>query len=90
MMQQSPQSAQQRLLNGRDNFVKDANLPSNFSLGIQSPEYTLPGVLHFLQQEWRRFERERNEWEIEKAEYKVSYQTVVFISNHVDTTGGSR
>ncbi|KAI8049508.1 WD40-repeat-containing domain protein [Syncephalis plumigaleata] len=28
--------------------------------------YTLPGVLHFLQQEWRRFERERNEWEIER------------------------
>ncbi|CAO3662176.1 unnamed protein product [Umbelopsis ramanniana] len=71
MMRQSPQSAQQRLLNGRENSLKDANIPSNFSLPIQSPEYTLPGVLHFLQQEWRRFERERNEWEIEKAEYKA-------------------
>ncbi|KAI8575566.1 hypothetical protein K450DRAFT_261266 [Umbelopsis ramanniana AG] len=71
MMQQTPQSSQQRLLNGRDNVMKDANIPSNFSLAIQSPEYTLPGVLHFLQQEWRRFERERNEWEIEKAEYKA-------------------
>ena len=79
MMQQSPQSAQQRLLNGRDNSVKDANIPSNFSLAVQSPEYTLPGVLHFLQQEWRRFERERNEWEIEKAEYKVIYQNVAFL-----------
>ncbi|CEG83404.1 Putative Striatin-domain-containing protein (Fragment) [Rhizopus microsporus] len=34
-------------------------------------EYTLPGVLHFLQAEWRRFERERNEWTIERAELKA-------------------
>ncbi|TPX57969.1 hypothetical protein PhCBS80983_g03447 [Powellomyces hirtus] len=33
--------------------------------------YTLPGVLHFLQVEWRRFERERNEWEIERADLKA-------------------
>ncbi|RUS18134.1 WD40-repeat-containing domain protein [Endogone sp. FLAS-F59071] len=33
-------------------------------------EYNLPGVLHYLQSEWRRFERERNEWEIERAEMK--------------------
>jgi striatin 1/3/4 len=38
----------------------------------QAPEYTLPGVLHFLQAEWRRYERDRNEWEIERAEMKVS------------------
>ncbi|KAI8380528.1 WD40-repeat-containing domain protein [Choanephora cucurbitarum] len=36
-----------------------------------SMEYTLPGVLHFLQAEWRKFERERNEWTIEKAELKA-------------------
>ncbi|KAL0080780.1 Striatin [Phycomyces blakesleeanus] len=34
-------------------------------------EYSLPGVLHFLQAEWRRFERERNEWAIERAEFKA-------------------
>ncbi|ORY01712.1 WD40 repeat-like protein [Basidiobolus meristosporus CBS 931.73] len=34
-------------------------------------EYTLPGVLHFLQVEWRRFEKDRNEWEIEKAAMKA-------------------
>jgi hypothetical protein len=33
--------------------------------------YTFPGVLHFLQVEWRRFERDRNEWEIERSELKV-------------------
>ncbi|CAG8675377.1 4901_t:CDS:10 [Acaulospora morrowiae] len=37
----------------------------------QIPEYTLPGVIHFLQSEWRRFERDRNEWEIERAEMKA-------------------
>ncbi|CAG8801800.1 31748_t:CDS:1, partial [Racocetra persica] len=36
----------------------------------QIPEYTLPGVLRFLQLEWRRYERDRNEWEIERAEMK--------------------
>ncbi|CAG8492059.1 3591_t:CDS:2 [Acaulospora colombiana] len=37
----------------------------------QPIEYTLPGVIHFLQSEWRRFERDRNEWEIERAEMKA-------------------
>lgn len=35
-------------------------------------EYTLPGILHYLQTEWRRFEREKNEWTIERAELKVT------------------
>lgn len=34
-------------------------------------EYNLPGVLHFLQAEWRKFEREKNEWAIERAELQV-------------------
>ncbi|KAG1643296.1 hypothetical protein G6F44_003979 [Rhizopus delemar] len=34
-------------------------------------EYTLPGILHYLQTEWRRFEREKNEWTIERAELKA-------------------
>lgn len=32
----------------------------------------LATVLHFLQTEWRRYERERNEWEIERSEMRVS------------------
>lgn len=31
----------------------------------------LSNVLHFLQTEWRRYERDRNEWEIERAEMRV-------------------
>ncbi|KAI7823772.1 WD40-repeat-containing domain protein [Gamsiella multidivaricata] len=34
-------------------------------------EYAFPTVLQFLQSEWRRFERDRNEWDIEKAEMKA-------------------
>lgn len=32
----------------------------------------LASVLHYLQSEWRRWERDRNEWEIERAEMRVS------------------
>jgi striatin 1/3/4 len=34
----------------------------------QQPPYTIPGILHYLQFEWHRFEVERQEWEVEKAE----------------------
>ena len=35
------------------------------------PEYTLPGVMHFLQQEWRRFETARNAWAVERVQLTV-------------------
>ncbi|SPO35650.1 related to STRIATIN [Pseudozyma flocculosa] len=38
---------------------------------VAPAEYTLPGILHFLQSEWRRYERDRNEWEIERAEMRA-------------------
>ncbi|KAI9856871.1 MAG: hypothetical protein M1813_008708 [Trichoglossum hirsutum] len=34
-------------------------------------EYTLQGVMRFLQTEWHRHERDRNAWEIERAEMKA-------------------
>ena len=36
----------------------------------QATEYTLQGVMRFLQTEWHRHERDRNSWEIEKQEMK--------------------
>ncbi|KAL8693093.1 MAG: hypothetical protein Q9218_002017 [Villophora microphyllina] len=33
-------------------------------------EYTLQGVMRFLQTEWHRHERDRNAWQIERAEMK--------------------
>lgn len=41
--------------------------------------YTIPGVLHFLQHEWTRFERERSNWEVERAELKVSRRLLSYI-----------
>jgi striatin 1/3/4 len=42
-------------------------------------EMNLASVLHYLQSEWRRWERDRNEWEIERAEMRVSdpYRKVI-------------
>lgn len=34
----------------------------------QQAPYTVPGILHYLQYEWHRFEVERQEWDVEKAE----------------------
>lgn len=39
----------------------------------QRPQYSMPGILHFLQTEWARFEMERSQWEVERAELQVSY-----------------
>ncbi|RDX42686.1 WD40 repeat-like protein [Lentinus brumalis] len=59
--QQQPQANQQQ-----------GPQPSEIPLPPQSgQDYTLSSVLHFLQTEWRRYERDRNEWEIERAEMRA-------------------
>ncbi|XP_025103842.1 striatin-3-like isoform X7 [Pomacea canaliculata] len=37
----------------------------------QRPQYSMPGILHFLQTEWARFEMERSQWEVERAELQA-------------------
>ena len=37
----------------------------------QQSGYTIPGVLHFIRHEFSRFEKERANWEVEKAELLV-------------------
>ncbi|KAG0206009.1 hypothetical protein BGX28_002511 [Mortierella sp. GBA30] len=59
------------------------------SLAPQAPtvaEYAFPTVLQFLQSEWRRFERERNEWDIEKAEMKARIAFLEGEKRGVDNT----
>ena len=34
-------------------------------------QYSIPGILHFIQHEWARFEMERSQWEVERAELQV-------------------
>uniref|UniRef100_A0A4W3GST1 Striatin, calmodulin binding protein 3 n=1 Tax=Callorhinchus milii TaxID=7868 RepID=A0A4W3GST1_CALMI len=38
---------------------------------LQRPQYTIPGILHYIQHEWARFEMERAHWEVEKAELQA-------------------
>ncbi|XP_022248720.1 striatin-3-like isoform X4 [Limulus polyphemus] len=37
----------------------------------QRPHYSIPGILHFIQHEWGRFETERTQWEVERAELQA-------------------
>ncbi|TSL68198.1 Striatin [Bagarius yarrelli] len=34
-------------------------------------QYNIPGILHFLQHEWARFEVERAQWDVERAELQA-------------------
>lgn len=34
--------------------------------------YSIPGILHFIQHEWARFELERSQWDVDRAELQVS------------------
>lgn len=51
----------------RANFTRVTDA-SWFAQTTVMAEYSLPGVLHFLQSEWRTFERLKNEWQIEKSD----------------------
>ncbi|RZF34059.1 hypothetical protein LSTR_LSTR015444 [Laodelphax striatellus] len=39
--------------------------------GNQQIQYSIPGILHFIQHEWARFEMERSQWDVDKAELQV-------------------
>ena len=41
------------------------------NINITKPHYSIPGILHFIQHEWARFEMERAHWEVERAELQV-------------------
>ena len=58
--------------------VDHGQVPSGMSIGTKPPDeqdsrpqYSMPGILHFLQTEWARFEMERSQWEVERAELQV-------------------
>lgn len=37
-------------------------------------QYSIPGILHFIQHEWARFELERSQWEVDRAELQVCFK----------------
>uniref|UniRef100_A0A8C3VA51 Striatin n=1 Tax=Catharus ustulatus TaxID=91951 RepID=A0A8C3VA51_CATUS len=45
--------------------------PAAAPLSASRAQYSVPGILHFLQHEWGRFEAERAEWEAERAELQA-------------------
>lgn len=49
-------------------------------------EYTLQGVMRFLQTEWHRHERDRNAWEIEKQEMKGRIASLEGQARRADAT----
>jgi striatin 1/3/4 len=63
IIQQQPQLAQPQQ---QQNPQADVPPPP-----LNGQDFTLSNVLHFLQSEWRKYERDRNEWEIERAEMRV-------------------
>lgn len=34
-------------------------------------QYSIPGILHFIQHEWARFELERSQWDVDRAELQA-------------------
>lgn len=67
---------------------------NNVTASIAQPQptdYSLPGVMRYLQNEWHRNERDRIQWDLERAEMKVSLLVVVVVvvvmevANEVDT-----
>ena len=43
----------------------DRNNPPN------TQQYSIPAILHFIQHEWARFELERSQWDVDRAELQV-------------------
>jgi striatin 1/3/4 len=56
--------------NGMPGMEMGSNMAGHGSNQPQATEYTLQGVMRFLQTEWHRHERDRNSWEIDKQEMK--------------------
>lgn len=50
----------------------DGNGGSSLANNQQAtPQYTIPGILHFIQHEWSRFELERSQWDVDRAELQA-------------------
>ncbi|KAJ7043276.1 WD40-repeat-containing domain protein [Mycena alexandri] len=65
-LNQNPQGLQQN--NQNQQPQQNQIPPPPFQSG---QDWSLSSVLHYLQTEWRKYERDRNEWEIERAEMRA-------------------
>lgn len=72
--------------NGVQMAPQGGSLPNNKQGDEANPkaQYSIPGILHFIQHEWARFELERSQWEVDRAELQVIYDFIYFpfTANH--------
>lgn len=57
-------------LNNKQGDEKQSN-------GSKGPQYTMPGILHYIQHEFSRFEIERSQWDVDRAELQVNVFAVI-------------
>lgn len=60
--------------------------PANGASHPHATEYTLQGVMRFLQTEWHRHERDRNAWEIDRQEMKGRIAALEGSARRADAT----
>ncbi|KAJ8412773.1 hypothetical protein AAFF_G00117240 [Aldrovandia affinis] len=62
-------------LNSNDNSTLPGGgkgpLPDGGGGEAAGAQYSIPGILHFLQHEWARFEVQRAQWDVERAELQA-------------------
>ena len=59
----------QQNLNNKDD---SGNVPNN-------TQYSIPGILHYIQHEFNRFELEKSQWDVDRAELQVNTRFVAYI-----------
>lgn len=64
------QNNQQNLNNKDDNSGNVAN----------NTQYSIPGILHYIQHEFNRFELEKSQWDVDRAELQVNSGYTVAMS----------
>lgn len=47
------------------------------------PQYTIPGILHFIEHEWQRFQAERSQWDTDRAELQVRAVFVIYVAESI-------
>lgn len=55
---------------GDDNQSGNSGAGAANMSNMQQP-YSIPGILHFIQHEWVRFEHERSQWDVDRAELQA-------------------
>ncbi|XP_046664068.1 striatin-3 isoform X1 [Homalodisca vitripennis] len=69
MEESSPSQNHNGQLGTSTSGINAGNKPSDES--NQRIQYSIPGILHFIQHEWARFEMERSQWEVDRAELQA-------------------